>query len=107
MKHGAYVCGAGVTHYDRASTVERWRKAEEARAAGAAADKVRAHDDYMEGMARFRAGGIGDRIPTFPDGSPVHLPSFEAGYQWAIRRMDQGLMDALAARAQEETNDAR
>lgn len=94
----AYVCGAGVTHYDSPSKVARWKKAEQERAAGEAAAKVRAHDDYMEALRRFREmealrqAAWRNVLPT------QYQMGLQYGYDLATRDMDEALLDAMTSR---------
>jgi hypothetical protein len=86
----AYVCGAGVAHYDKQSRVEAWKRAEQKKAAAEAAAKIEAHDDYMAAMARFRQKAMGH----------IHLANhtgnFVAGYRLAMKDMDEALIEIMA-----------
>ena len=91
-KNATYVCGAGVTHHERDWKVEQWRKADQERLSREAAAKVRAHDDYMEGMRLFRERAQEVRS----------IGQFTAGYHQAIRDMDRALVHAMQMRQDEE-----
>jgi hypothetical protein len=98
----AYRCGAGVNHYDKPSKIEAWKRAEQERAAGQVADKVRAHDDYMDAVRLFRS-----RTPQRDNVQDRRNAGFEAdvwfnGYEQAVRDMDSAIVDAIRARQDEE-----
>ncbi len=95
-----YRCGAGVNHYERSSTIAKWERADEQRIGAKVAAKVRAHDDYMEAMRRFRL-----RAAEHIEYGPTR--DWQGGYRQAVHDMETALMDTMAARAQEETDDPR
>ncbi len=91
MKHnGTYRCAAGITHHERLSVIDRWKREEAERVAGDVADKVRAHDDYQDAVRLFR-----ERIPSNDDSAVMH------GYMQAVKDMDRAMMDVLRSRHDE------
>lgn len=94
-RNGVYRCGAGVNHHERESVVERWRRADQQRVAGQVADKVRAHDDYMDAIALFRARNPVEK--GFEDAS-----DWNRGYTQAKRDLERALVDVLRHRQDQE-----
>jgi hypothetical protein len=94
--HGIYTCGAGVNHYERASKIEKWKRNDQERIEAEARAKVRAHDDYMAGMALFRQRAT-DMLAGLRYSDPPGQ-NFAGGYERAIRDMDRALLDAVAMR---------
>lgn len=94
----AYVCGAGVTHYDSPSKIARWKRTDQERAAAEAAAKVRAHDDYMDALALFREQ-VALRLAAWSQQLQTdRQKGIRDGYVLAMGDMDRALLDAMRRR---------
>lgn len=104
MRSGSayYRCAAGVTHYDRPSLVERWKRDDQQRVAGEVAAKVKAHDDYMDAMAKFREQIALRKAAWLNNLRTQYQVGVEEGYLMAIKDMERALMDAVRGRHDEE-----
>ena len=97
-----HTCGAGLVHHGTAGQVRRWQ-AREALAQGAneiVVRKAHAHDDYLDGLNRFRerALALKARLQGAPDAMTLGR---QIGVEDTIRLLDECLLESWKANSEE------